>query len=109
MVTCAGDQEIGVISRRLLDNPGEFINDFLKTFFEIIFLVMYLFYLTAIGFLKKKNKQIITQLQSHSTPLEKQQLSWQPLLMNSQSGYSQELLLSIVIWYIIIFIFPIRY
>ena len=41
MVTCAGDQEIGVISRRLLDNPGEFINDFLKTFFEIIFLVMY--------------------------------------------------------------------
>ena len=33
MVTCAGDQEIGVVSRRLLDNLGEFINNFLKTFF----------------------------------------------------------------------------
>lgn len=70
---------------------------------------MHLFYLTASGFLKKENKQIITQLQSHSTPLEKHQLSWQPLLMNSQSGHSQELLLSIVIWYIVIFIFPIGY
>ena len=76
----------------------------LMHFFKFFFFT-HLFYLTALGFLKMENKQIITQLQSHSTPLEKHQLSWQPLLMNSQSGHSQELLLSIVTQYIFIFIF----
>jgi len=96
--------------------------------------VTYLFYLTAFGFLKMENNQIITQYQSHSTPLaqhgpevtftkrtipliqafltitlEKHQLSWQLLLMNSQSGRLQELLLSIVIQYIFTFIFLLGY
>lgn len=77
----------------------------LMHFFQFFFFLTHLFYLNALGFLKMENKQIITQLQSHSTPLEKHQLLWQPLLMNSQSGHSQELLLSIVTQYIFIFIF----
>ena len=79
-MTCVQDQEIGVISRRLPGNPGELIDDILNIFFQIIFFATYLFYLPALGFLKKENKQIITQIQSHSTPLEKHQPSWQPLL-----------------------------
>ena len=109
-------------------------DDFLNIIFQIIFFcVTYLFYLTTLGFLKMENKQIMTEVQSHSTPLvlhgpvvtftqrtiqliqdfltitlEKHQLSWQPIyliLMNSQSGNSQELLLSVVTQYIFILIF----
>lgn len=67
----------------------------------------YLFYLTTLGFLKMDNKEIMTEVQSHSTPLvlhgpvvtftqrtiqlihafltttlEKHQLSWQPIYFN---------------------------
>ena len=83
-------------------------DDFLNIFFQIIFFcVTYLFYLTTLGFLKMENKQIMTEVQSHSTPLvlhgpvvtftqrtiqliqdfltitlEKHQLSWQPIYFN---------------------------
>lgn len=81
---------------------------FLKYIFSNNFFFMtYLFYLTTLGFLKMDNKEIMTEVQSHSTPLvlhgpvvtftqrtiqlihafltitlEKHQLSWQPIYFN---------------------------
>lgn len=91
----------------------------------------YLFYLTTLGFLKMENKEIMTEVQSHSTPLvlhgpvvtltqrtiqliqsllkNTSSRGNQYILMNSQSGNSQELLLSVVAQYIFIFIFLLRY
>lgn len=108
-------------------------DDFLNIFFQIIFIffVTYLFYLTTLGFLKMENKEIMTEVQSHSTPLvlhgpvvtltqrtiqliqsllkNTSSRGNQYILMNSQSGNSQELLLSVVAQYIFIFIFLLRY
>lgn len=108
-------------------------DDFLNIFFQIIFFffVTYLFYLTTLGFLKMENKEIMTEVQSHSTPLvlhgpvvtltqrtiqliqsllkNTSSRGNQYILMNSQSGNSQELLLSVVAQFIFIFIFLLRY
>lgn len=111
---------------------------FLNIFFQIIFFfVTYLFYLTTLGFLKMENKEIMTEVQSHSTPLvlhgpvvtftqrtiqliqdfltitlEKHQLSWQPIYFNEFLKWELTRAFTVgrnTVRYIFIFIFLLGY